>query len=356
MVKLSNSAIGVDLGQHTIKAVRLQRRGGNRVAIAGYAIRELGDRGAKEDEIQHHLKLLIEELGGKVKSHATSMSDDEMILRIVEQQATPLEVLRSALKLNASALLHEDCKNYLLDCDTVDGSDPSVSEAQQRPNQVKYVIGGLPRQKVAHVTGAFAKLKAPVQTVQLAPICLFNAFEYARPKIFSSEPFLLLDIGHRRSTVVGGFAGRIVMVRTINYGGKSLLDDVMMNGAINRDAAILLLEQNDGGLAEAVEKSLQLISREMLSSIGFYEGQLDRSIRIVYVSGAAMRAEMVLQALSDSLNIPCEAWDPFGSCEVALPDAKRKSLPRDARSLNVAFGAACELIRGREPSPGKKKP
>ncbi len=339
-------AVGVDLGFHTIKAVRLQRRGADRVALAGYAIRELGDKGVKDDELQHHLKLLLEDLGGKARSHAASMAGDDMILRIVEQQATPLDVLRNALKLNAPALLQEDCKDYLLDCDTVDGREPEDAPAQGRPAMVKYLVGGLPRAKVALTTAAFAKLKSPLDSVQLAPVCLFNAFEYARPKVFANEPFLLLDIGHKRSTVVGGAAGRIIMVRTINYGGKNLLDDVMMNGAIDRSAAILLLEQGDGGLADAVGKSLQLISREMLSSIGFYEGQLERSVKMVYVSGAAIRAEMVLQALSDNLNFPCEAWDPLAACEVSLPEVKRRRLQSDALSLNVAFGAAYGMIRG----------
>lgn len=346
MAKSVTAAVGVDLGYHTIKAVRLQRRGADRIALVGYAIREIGDKGLQDDELQHHLKLLTDELGGKVKSHSACMSGDDMILRIVDQQATPLAMLRNALKINAPSLLHEDCKHYLLDCDSVDGKSVDTTNAQGKLDQVKYLVGGLPRAKVAAATAAFAKLKAPLDSIQLAPVSLFNAFEYARPQIFANDPFLLLDIGHHRSTVVGGASGCIVMVRTISYGGKNLLDDIMMNGAIDREAAILLLEQGDSGLTDAVEKSLQLISREMLSSIGFYEGQLDRSVRIVHVSGAAIRAEMVLQALSDNLNFPCEAWDPLGTCEVALPDNKRRSLQKDSRCLNVAFGAAYGMIRG----------
>ncbi len=345
MAKAVNAAIGVDIGYHTLKAVRLQRRGTGRVALTGYSMREIGDRGIKTEEIQHHLKLLLDGVHGKVKQYAVSVSSDDIILRVVEQAPTPVEVMRNALKFNAAQLLHEELNDYALDCDTVNGVDV-VGDAGGKSKIQKYVVGGIPRETVGMVGDAFSRNRLDLAAMQIAPLSLFNAFEYARPEIFRDEPFILLDIGHRHSTVLGGANGEIVMIRTIQYGGKTLLDDLMMNGAIDREAAILLIEQGDGGLADMTEKSLQLISREVLSSIGFYEAQLDRTVNNLYVSGAASRAVMVLQALSDNMNFPCEAWDPFGSCDLALPEAKRNSLIVDSRSLNVAFGCALSLIRG----------
>lgn len=345
MAKAANSAVGVDLGNHTLKAVRLLRRSGGRVALAGYTVRECGDRGMPDDEMQHHLKLLVEETGGKVKAHGASLFTQDTVLRVVDQPATPVEVMRNALKFNATQILHEEVKDHMLDCDTVNGQNIEPTGGGSVA-QVKYVVGGIPRAAVESLTASFDRSRLGLDALQLGPISLLNAFEYGRPEVFRNEPFLLLDIGHERSTVVGGSQGRIVMIRTIDFGGKSLLEDVMMNGAIDREAAILLLEQGDGGLTELAEKSLQLISREMLSSIGFYEAQLDRTIDKIYVSGASTRAMMVLQALSDNLNFPCEAWDPFGNCEVALAPDRRRALERDGRCLNVAFGVALSLIRG----------
>ncbi len=345
MAKAVNSAIGFDLGYHTVKAVRLQRLGAGRVAVTGYAMREVGDRGLKPEEMQHHLKLLVDGIGGKVKSHAVSISSQDIVLRVVEQAPTPVEVMRNALKFNAAQLLHEELKDYALDCDTVNGMNVAGDGGGKSKLQ-KYVVGGMPRDTVNAVREAFSRNHLALAAMQVAPLSLFNAFEYARPEIFQNDPFILLDIGHRSSTVLGGANGEIVMIRTIQYGGKTLLDDLMMNGAIDREAAILLIEQGDGGLADMAEKSLQLISREVLSSIGFYEAQLDRTVDILYVSGAASRAVMVLQALSDNMNFPCEAWDPFGSCDVTLTEKQRNNLLIDSRSLNVAFGSALSLIRG----------
>ena len=56
--------------------------------------------------------------------------------------------------------------------------------------------------------------------LQLAPICSFNAFEMAYPEIFAKDTFLLLDMGHLQSTVMIGSKGELVLVRSIDYGGK----------------------------------------------------------------------------------------------------------------------------------------
>ena len=42
----------------------------------------------------------------------------------------------------------------------------------------------------------------PPNILQLAPVCSFNAFEFAYPEIFANEAFLLLDMGHLQSTVL----------------------------------------------------------------------------------------------------------------------------------------------------------
>jgi hypothetical protein len=49
--------------------------------------------------------------------------------------------------------------------------------------------------------------------------------------------------------------------------------------------------------------------------------------------------------LSDELSLPCEIWDPLETCEVALPAAKRQTLPNEFVSLNVACGAAFEYFK-----------
>jgi len=110
-------------------------------------------------------------------------------------------------------------------------------------------------------------------------------------------------------------------------------------------AAITLIEKGDPGLNDVGRASLSALSIQLRNSIGFFEGQREENILRVHFSGALVRADLPLQILSDELDIPCELWDPFEKCEISLPRNKRDGFHIDQHQLNVACGAAIELLR-----------
>jgi Tfp pilus assembly PilM family ATPase len=151
-------------------------------------------------------------------------------------------------------------------------------------------------------------------------------------------------MGHLQSTVLIGSKGELVLVRSIEYGGKALMQALTADGALDAQAAWEMVQQGDAGMADICRNSLNRLATEVRNSIGFFEGQREESISRIFVSGGLARAETVLQGLSDDLALPCEIWDPLETCEVALPAAKRQSLPHEFVSLNVACGAAFEYL------------
>jgi Tfp pilus assembly PilM family ATPase len=195
------------------------------------------------------------------------------------------------------------------------------------------------------ISAAASKIRLSPELLQVAPVCSFNAFEFAYPEIFANDPFLLLDMGHLQSTVLIGSKSQLVLVRSIDYGGKALMQALTAEDALDADAAWLMIQQGDEGMTEICRSSLSRLGMEVRNSIGFFEGQREESIGRIFVSGGLARAETVLQALSDELSLPCEIWDPLETCEVALPAAKRQTLPNEFVSLNVACGAAFEYFK-----------
>jgi Tfp pilus assembly PilM family ATPase len=143
-----------------------------------------------------------------------------------------------------------------------------------------------------------------------------------------------------------GCKRELVLVRSIDYGGRHFIEAVSGDGAIDLAAAITLIEKGDPGLNEVGRASLSALSIQLRNSIGFFEGQREENITRVHFSGALVRADLPLQILSDELDIPCELWDPFEKCENSLPKNKRAVFQIDQHQLNVACGAAIELLRG----------
>ncbi|MBA3274104.1 MAG: pilus assembly protein PilM [Chthoniobacterales bacterium] len=352
MGKRGNSVIGLDLGKHAFKGVVLHRKGQSRYVLTSYASREVPEDLNSSDDLAQHVKLLLKDLGGSAKGCAIAVSDPSSLLRIIEQPDTPVDLLRQALRLNGLAVLNQECKDFVLDCAPVsangsNGHDAngSAPHAGTNGDKKKYLVGGMLRPTVKQISEAMTKTRVTADILQLAPVCSFNAFELAYPDIFANDTFLLLDMGYLQSTVLIGSKKELVLVRSIDYGGKSLTQALTADGALDENAARLMMQEGDGGMAEICRTSLTRLATEVRNSIGFFEGQHEESIHRIFVSGGLARTETILQALSDELGLPCEIWDPLEMCEVALPANKRQSLPNEFVSLNVACGAAFEYLR-----------
>ena len=352
MAKRGDSVVGIDLGKHVLKGVALRRKGDSRFILTSFATRPVPEEFASADDLSRELKQLFRDLGGSTKSCAFAVSDPSTILRIIEQPDTPLDLLRNALRLNGLAVLNQECKEFVLDVAPVASLSNSESTSEKASTggtsvltQTKYLVGGIQRSQVKQIVAAANKIRLSAELLQVAPVCSFNAFEFAYPEIFANEAFLLLDMGHLQSTVLIGSKSELVLVRSIDYGGKALMQALTAEDALDADAAWLMIQQGDEGMTEICRGSLSRLAMEVRNSIGFFEGQREEAISRIFVSGGLARAETVLQALSDELSLPCEIWDPLETCEVALPAAKRQALPNEFVSLNVACGAAFEYFK-----------
>ncbi|MEO8440762.1 MAG: pilus assembly protein PilM [Spartobacteria bacterium] len=349
MAKPSNSVIGIDLGKHVFKSVLLQRKNDHRFVLTNFASHPVPHEITTSDELAQQVKLLLKEMGGSAKSYAVAASDPHALLRIIEQPTTPVELLRSALRLNGLAVLNQECKDFVLDCAPVSaGTLAPVAPngaAMEGSAKTRYLVGGMLRPAVKQISDALSKMKTPASVLQLAPVCSFNAFEFAYPDVFANEAFLLLDMGHEQSTVLIGHKTELMLVRSVDYGGKQFNEALVADGAVDAKSAHILMQQGDAGMAETCRSSLLGLATEVRNSIGFFEGQCEESIHRIFVSGGMAKTEMILQILSDDLGLPCEVWDPLETCEVALPAAKRQALSSEFVSLNVACGAAISYLK-----------
>ncbi len=356
MARRGNSVIGIDLGKRSYKAVLLQKKSETRYVLNSFATRSLEEEATTPDAMAQQLKLLLKELGGHTKSCAVGVSDPGTLLRIIEQPSTPPELLRNALRYNGLGMLNQECKDFVLDVAGISATRQPMGAASPSGEggvavqtavaaQTRYLVGGMLRSQVKEIIEALAKTRLTPEILQLAPVCSLNAFEFAHPEVHRNEAFLLLDLGHLQSTVLIGRNGELTLTRSFEYGGKHFTEALTANGALEREAAHLLVKEGDAGMAEICRNTLSRVSTEVRNSIGFFEGQHEAPIQRLFVSGGLSRVEMVLQTLSDDLGLPCEIWDPLENCEVALPAAKRKALPQEFASLNVACGAAFEYLR-----------
>ena len=344
MAKAPTSVIGIDLGRYSLKSVLLHRKSGNRIALTHYASHLLPEPVESVEQLGRELKTLLKNMGGSSKTCAVGISSPDALIRIIEQPETPTEILRDALRLNGMALLNQDCKSFVLDCDEIPSSEPVMPAEQGSVKHRKYLVGGLPRTQVSQVSEMFGKGGQALSTLQIAPICLFNAFEFAQPDVFNQRPFFLVDIGHTSSTMMIGVKRELVLVRQIDFGGRLLIETLMALSGETRESVFTALEQEDEVMVENTRMALMVLTREVGSSIGFFEGRRDDAIAQIWISGGPSKSKTLLKVMSEELRLPCSAWSATERCEVSVSGDKKARFAADAPDLNVACGAAAELL------------
>jgi type IV pilus assembly protein PilM len=339
MAKAPNIVIGLDLGRASLKSVTLQRRGPGRIAVTHYATRPISQPLETAEQLSAEIRALLREMGvGAKKPCAVAVSNPEAIIRIIEQPDTPREVLRDALRLNGLALLNQECREFVFDCEPI-----TTSEALEAGRK-RYLVGGTPRAQITQVHQALEGAGANVQGVQLAPVSLFNAFEFAQPELFARHGFFLVDIGYATSTMILGAKGELVLVRNVEVGGHTILEALMALSGESRESVLIALEQEDELMVENVRMALMNLTREIGSSIGFFEARREETISQIFVSGGITKSKTLVKVMSEELHMACTPWNPLAACEVAVPSQQREQFAAEAFDLHVACGAAAEVL------------
>ncbi len=346
MAKSLTSAIGVDIGRHSIKSVLMQRKGADRFILTHFASQPVDESLERNSEsLGKQLKTLLKQMGGKARNCAVTVSSPDSLIRIIDQPETPTDVLRDALRINGSTALNQDCRNMVLDCAMIP-TQPAAEGAEVNTRMKRYLVAGLPRMRVLETNLAFENggIKG-LSSVQLSPISVLNAFEYAQEEVFNSHSFFLLDLGHASSTMMIGARKELVLIRNIEFGGKTLVETLCTLTGEPREVVLGLLDQDDEVMVENARLALTALTREIGSSIGFFEGRREETISKVWVSGGLAKNRAVLRVLAEELQMPTIAWNVAERCEVHVAAAKRERFEHESLDLGAACGAALELLQ-----------
>ena len=114
-----------------MKAVLLQRRGANRIALTHFATKDIPEGTNMLETLGDHLKALLHDLGGTAKALGIAFSSEEAMVRIIEQNTIPPELLRDALRINGPMLLNQDCREWVIDCAAISPKRAPVPAAEK---------------------------------------------------------------------------------------------------------------------------------------------------------------------------------------------------------------------------------
>jgi Tfp pilus assembly PilM family ATPase len=162
--------------------------------------------------------------------------------------------------------------------------------------------------------------------------------------VFDNQAFFLVDFGHASSTMMIGAKKELALIRTVEFGGKSLVDTLCNLSSESPDTVLSALAQEDEVMVEYARMAITALTREIGSSIGFYEGRHEETIRQIWVSGGLARNATLLRLLGEELRMPCQPWVAVERCEINVSAAKRAQLAEEMLDYSIACGAAAQLL------------
>lgn len=353
MKRIPANIVGIDIGNHTLKAVRLQKKGTTYALVRIATVptnRDPQDQALPTNAvITSQLKEVLASLKTSGTDYHFTVNSPNSTVRYVELPNMPLEDVRAALKLNSATYLRQSFDNFTFDACPLDtdamnalnvkrgkkGAVPSSAHAK-----IKILVSGISTPEVVLYFQAGRAVGVRPQSLQLTPISLLNAFEAAYPDVYTSQPIALLDIGCLSSSLTIVDHRKPLLTRMVQVGGKHMTEYIATKLSIDFAKAEVAKMQQDPNLGEAVARTCVPLIREIRSSINFFEKNSDQAIGKIYLSGAPMRSQAVVEALSNDIGLACEAWSAANNLPIELPPDQQSLFSQSQVIFTSALGLA----------------
>jgi len=327
---MSRGILGLDLGSYSVKAVELRQ-----------TLRELEVVQLRELRLGASGATLAERLSEMAKTHrlptqnvVCALPGDRVSSRTIEFPFRDRRKIAQALPFEVESQVPFDLEDIVIDW----------AEIASEKGRTELVATLSPRKEVALLLNLLRQAELEPRVVEAEGLVLGNLcglFELPGRRI-------VLDIGHRKSTLCLLLDGRPVAARSFPVAGRALTEALAKDLAVDGDEAERV-KHEEGIFAEHVASRapaalaiLDRLAREVVRSIGALEPQIggkpaDRLDAITLVGGTA-RLHRLDEYLSERTGIP--------TAPLALPEGPAAA-SLVAGGDPLVFGPAAALaLRG----------
>ncbi|MEE8475241.1 MAG: pilus assembly protein PilM [Myxococcota bacterium] len=252
---LLKNILGLDLGSHSLKAVELRQTLRGIEAVSLHSLK----RADPEISLSEFAESLVQAHGLSVENVVSAIPGDRISARRLEFPFSERRRLAQAVPFEVDADLPFDLDDFVVDWEVV-GGDRARSEV---------IAAIVRRQEVSDLLGSLRAANCAPQILEAEGLVLANLFP-----VFDLEGVrLLVDLGHRKSTLCLLMDGRAAATRTIPVGGWALTEALAKDGGLAaEDAERAKIEERwlDAGAPSRLPETavvLDRIGREIVRTV-----------------------------------------------------------------------------------------
>lgn len=333
---------GLDIGSHTLKAIKLARRA-DKFQLLAFGVAPSNSRGliseaeADMTVLAESIKKLCQESGIKTKNVVTALPQDQVFTRIITLPNLSENELSSALKWEAEQYVPIPLEEVTL--------------AHQVVGQIKE--DGKAKMEVLLVAAPNRLIEKTVEILRVAGLRTVGLetemTAIARSLVSTdSESIMIVDLGAMATDFAIVEGGKVVFVHSLATGGEALTRAVSFELGLDSNQAEAYKkaygvdpEKLEGKVGGAITPVLGVVVKEMEKALQFYNLRQKTVGRIVITGGSSALPE-IATVLAKKLNIEIQIGNSFSK---VIQDSVMQKVPTaDFPLYSAAVGLAMKEI------------
>lgn len=321
----SQVKVGLDIGSHAIKMVRLER-GSKRHRLLSFGIVKVHPENRTQQAVEEAkvlaIKKLLKDINPKKSLVVTSLDDPSIVIRQIAMPKMSAKNLQQAIPFEARKHIPYEPAEVKL-------SYQILEEGKGRAATQEILLVAVPKVIFEAHLSVLRKANIEPYIVDVGPLALSNTYlDFQRLK--KDETFVFLSIGASATTLNIYREGGYFFSRYISFSGGDFLKKIEKGPALESTEAEMIqgASQNFVGSKETVMSSskthndtFQSASNRLLletrRSLTFYDNKMDKKgFKKIVMSGGGARIKGIARFMEDELMIPVEVFNPFESMDV----------------------------------------
>ncbi|MFC1783223.1 type IV pilus assembly protein PilM, partial [Planctomycetota bacterium] len=347
MAKTTKAAWGIDVGNCTLKAIKLAPADDD-VEVLDFAVVEYEKILSQPDlDPQERTDLITKALSKFLDDHEVSGSTvvvnvpgQSSFARFIKLPPVENKRIPEIVRFEATQQIPFDISHVEWDWQTLQAPDSP---------EVEVGIFAIKKDLVGKALEPFTKTGCPVHIVQMAPMALYNFLYQDQRRLrdaSAKEAIILLDIGAVNTDLVIADGNR-VWQRSIPIGGNQFTAAVQKAfklgfakaEAIKRSASTSKYARQ---IFQAMRSVFADLAAEVQRSLGFYSSSnREVQFRQVLALGNTMKLPGLVKFLQQSLSLPVKRLSSFESLKLTS-EISMAQFAENLPSLAVAYGLAVQ--------------
>lgn len=317
--RLQSDMLGVDLSDHTLKAVRLKKTKVGLV-LAGASLLQRNPESSGElpriprELLAHHVSICY--------------SGNESIIRLLSLPGA------GKTKLSEHQLREQIGVNseYRLAY-----SDVSTEVRGER----KVVAVAIRDEKAREILSMFDQPTPAPVSLEVSGLAALTAFMASPQFSESKDAFGFIDSGSSVNMVAFFCRGQLVLLRKFDFGGDALVEKVSRHLGLERDVAMGLVNDGAFDLSEPVKDLVGPFFRQLSISKDFVERHQRTRLDRLYVTGGMSLSKYWMGEIARKMGVRVLSWEALNglSIEGQLPSEISTMACRFSSSIGAALGA-----------------